>query len=368
MAAPLKDSFGPEVAWGLGRLLVAVDPAFPVADFVAAATERFDDLELADRSRAVAAALACYLPTDPATAIDLITRSLPDEGAAARWQGMDSFMLWPFTMYVADHGLDCFEESMAAQHALTQLFTAEFSIRSFIRHRPEPTLARLAMWTKDDSEHVRRLVSEGTRPRLPWAPRLPEFVADPRPVLPLLEPLKDDPSEYVRRSVANNLNDIAKDHPEVTLDVCRQWLGQDASRRPMVRHALRTLVKAGDPDALAILGFTEGPARVADLGVTPTRVRIGADVSVAIAVTNPSGEPVDALIDFEVTFARPGGRSSRKVFKGVERRIAPGDTVSVKRQVTLRQLSTRRVHSGRHAVVALVNGSRSQPVHFDVRP
>ena len=202
----------------------------------------------------MAAALPAQLPPDPATAIDLIRTSLPDSVAAQRWQSFDSFMLWPLTMYVAEHGQSCFEESMAAQHALTQLFTAEFSIRSFLQQQPQRTLAQLADWTTDPSEHVRRLVSEGTRPRLPWAAQLPAFIADPSPILPLLEPLRDDPSEYVRRSVANNLNDIAKDHPDVA-GGDRAMAGRGPVASSLVRRRLRTLVKAGDPAALRILGY-----------------------------------------------------------------------------------------------------------------
>lgn len=366
MAAPLKDSFGPAVAVGLADLLTRVDPGFAEQDFVSDATADFADLELADRSRAVAAALARYLPADPATAIPLLTRSLPTAGQVQRWQGLDSFMLWPYTMYIAEHGLDAFEESMAAQYAITQLFTAEFSIRAFIDQRHDPTMTRLGEWVTDPSEHVRRLVSEGTRPRLPWAQRLQRFINDPTPVLPLLEQLRDDPSDYVRRSVANNLNDIAKDHPELTVAVCRDWLAADSRRRPLVRHALRTLVKAGDPAALEVLGYGgDSPIAVSAVTVTPTRVVIGESVEVAIELTNPAGDPAAVLVDFEVEFARPGP-PGRKVFKGVETVVPPGGSQWVRRRVTLRQLSTRRVYPGRHQVVAISNGRRWPPVVFDV--
>ena len=149
---------------------------------------------------------------------------------------------------------------MQAQHELTQRFTAEFSIRPFIERHPEATLARLAQWTQDPSPHVRRLVSEGTRPRLPWASRLRDFQRDPAPVLALLERLKDDPELYVRRSVANNLNDIGKDHPDLLADVARRWL-QNASpeRRWIVRHALRSAIKRAEPGALSALGYGAAP-------------------------------------------------------------------------------------------------------------
>lgn len=364
MAAALKDSFGPEVAARLADLLARVDPGFRSDEFVAAATSGFADLELADRSRAVASALAQHLPGDPADAIELLRASLPDVVEAQRWQGMDSFMLWPYTMYIAEHGLDCFEESMAAQYEITQLFTAEFSIRAFIDQRYGPTMSRLTQWVTDPSEHVRRLVSEGTRPRLPWAQRLTRFIDDPQPLLPLLEELKDDSSQYVRRSVANNLNDIAKDHPDVTVQVCRRWLDGHEQRRPLVRHALRTRIKAGDPAALEVLGYgSDSPVVLDSVSVAPARARIGDSVQVVIQVMNPSALPQPVLVDFEVAFARPGA-PGRKVFKGVEVTVPAGGRHQVRRRVTLRQLSTRRVYPGTHQVVAIVNGSRSPAADF----
>lgn len=367
MAAPLKDSFGPEVPRRLAGMLAAVDPGFPSAEFVAEATDGLTDLELSDRSRLVAQALIRYLPDDPAKAIVLITRSLPDSGTAARWQGMDSFMLWPFTMVIAERGLDAFEESMAAQHAITKLFTAEFSIRTFIRDRHEPTMARLTHWATDPDEHVRRLVSEGTRPRLPWAARLEMFVADPAPIVPLLDRLVDDDSQYVRRSVANNVNDIAKDHPDVALAVCERWLGEDGGRRPLVRHALRTLVKAADPQALGLLGFPADPrVRVGEVSVTPKAVRIGEDVSVSVTVVNDGNDPARALVDLDVGFARQSGSMGRKVFRGAELDLPANGSTRVRRRVTLRQLSTRTVYPGTHHVTPVVNGRRGETVTFEV--
>lgn len=366
MAAPLKDSFGPQVARRIAELLQSVEPGFPAADFTTAAIADFDALELADRSRAIAGALRDFLPADPAAAISLITRSLPGGVEAQRWQGMDSFMLWPFTMFIAENGLDCFEESMTAQHEITQLFTAEFSIRSFIDHRHEATMARLLEWTADPSEHVRRLVSEGTRPRLPWAPRLQRFVDDPTPLLPLLEPLRDDPSEYVRRSVANNLNDIAKDHPATTIATCERWLAEQPRSRRLVRHAVRTLIKAGDPRALAMLGFdAETTARVVAVEVVPRSVRIGESVQVVITLANSGPLPAPALVDFEVTFARPGA-PGRKVFKGAELNMEPGAETVVRRRLSMRQMSTRRVYPGPHRVVAVLNGVGCRAAEFTV--
>ena len=184
---------------------------------------------------------------------------------------------------------------------------------------------------------------------------------------PCLEQLRDDPSEYVRRSVANNLNDIAKDHPATTVAVCRRWIDEDPARRPLVRHALRTLVKAGDPAALEVLGYDGGTtARVVAVEVSPGTVRIGDSVEVVIRIDNPGAAPTAVLVDFEVLFARPAGAVGRKVFKGMELALDPGASAVVRRRVSLRQMSTRRVHAGPHAVVALLNGDRQAQVSFDV--
>ena len=173
---------------------------------------------------------------------------------------MAAFLYMPHLFFVARHGLDHFEDSMRAQYALTQRFTAEYSIRAFLEKHPEATLARLREWAADPSQHVRRLVSEGTRPRLPWAPRLRAFQKDPRPVLELLELLKDDPELYVRRSVANNLNDIGKDHPALLTAVAKRWLrGATPERRWIVDHALRSAVKRADAGALGALGYGARP-------------------------------------------------------------------------------------------------------------
>ena len=175
------------------------------------ATRGLEALELMDRGRHVMRAMRTHLPQDPAEAIGILERSLGPPLDGTEGHGMAPFRYLPHVLFVATHGLRCFEASMRAQHALTQRFTAEFSVRPFLEAEPARTLARLTAWTRDPSPHVRRLVSEGTRPRLPWAGRLRAFQRDPTPTLALLERLKDDPHPYVRRSVANHLNDIGKD-------------------------------------------------------------------------------------------------------------------------------------------------------------
>ena len=282
---------------------------------------------------------------------------------------MGPFLYLPHVMFVARHGLDHFEESMRAQYELTQRFSAEFSIRAFLERHPQETLARLARWANDPNEHVRRLVSEGTRPRLPWAPRLRDFQRDPRPVIALLEKLKDDPSLYVRRSVANNLNDIGKDHPELLFETARAWM-RDASpeRRWVVSHALRSAVKRGEVGALEVLGYTGSAKLVVErFSVLPAVVRIGESVTVSIQMANRTRKTQSAIVDFRVHFVKANGRSSPKVFKLEAVELAPGGSIALTKKVSLAQLTTRRHYPGRHELDIVINGRAQTLGEFILR-
>ena len=258
---------------------------------------------------------------------------------------------------------------MAAQYELTKRFTAEFSIRAFLDRYPDATLAQLREWAGDSDVHVRRLVSEGSRPRLPWAPRLRAFQADPRPVIELLELLKDDSEEYVRRSVANNLNDISKDHPDLVVEIARSWwVGAPSPRRRLVRHGLRTLIKQGHPGALAVLGY--GPDSPVEVGVsvTPETVAIGGKVRVEVRLVNPSSEEGGALVDLIVHFVKANGSTSPKVFKGAEVSLPSGEEKTISKSISLRQHSTRTHYPGRHIVEVQLNGHVVPGAGFEITP
>lgn len=369
MAEPLKNQFGTDVVQRIAAMLTAVHPQFAARPFIAAATENFEPLSLTQRARHIARALHRHLPARYEAACDILVASLGPKSEHTEGAGMAPFLYLPHVMFVADYGLDHFEASMRAQYELTQRFTAEFSIRAYLERHPQPTLARLRTWAADPSVHVRRLVSEGTRPRLPWAPRLRAFQADPRPVLELLELLKDDPELYVRRSVANNLNDIAKDHPDVTVAICRRWMVRATPERAwLVRHALRTLVKRGHPDALAVLGFGDAATvSIADVVVTPGSPRIGESVRVEFTVTNDSPGAASVLLDLRVHFAKARGDTSPKVFKLTTAQLAPGESTRVAKRIALHQQTTRTHYPGRHEMELMVNGAALPLGSFDLR-
>ena len=363
MGEPLKNSFGPDVIDRIGADIAAVAPDFDAPRFRRRASRGLDRLELTDRARHIVEALAAELPADRRAALRTLVRSLGPELPDARLAGMDGFVYLPHVLFVAQHGLDHFEEAMGAQYELTKRFTAEFSIRAFLERYPEKTLDRLRRWSSDPNVHVRRLVSEGTRPRLPWAPRLRAFQRDPAPVIGLLDLLCRDPELYVRRSVANNLNDISKDHPGRATAVASRWCDQGVDSY-VIRHGLRTLVKAGDPEALALLGYSpDSPAHV-ELRLTPRRAAIGGTIGAEVALHNPTADAQQVLVDLRVHFVRPGGRSSPKVFKVGEFTLQPGESRMARKTISVAQQSTRTHHPGRHTVDLMVNGQTRPGADF----
>ena len=363
MAEPLVAQYGPDVPQAIARMVAAVHPRFDVDAFLHDALSGYDALALMPRGKHIARALHKHLPADYGEAVRILLASVDQPHGRAPGLSLASFLFLPHTVFVAEFGLAHFDVSMQAQHALTQRFTAEFSIRPFLQKHTEATMERLTEWTRDPSEHVRRLVSEGTRPRLPWASRLPAFQRDPAPVLALLERLKDDPALYVRRSVANNLNDIGKDHPGVLAATANAWLqGATPERRWIVQHALRSAVKRGEPGALAALGFgTSAEVVIGQHSISPQRAKVGGKLEVAFDVTNNTAQPQRVLVDFAVHYVKANGQSRAKVFKLKTLDLAAHETQRVGKTISLAEMTTRKHYPGTHRVDVILNG-QPQPL------
>ena len=368
MAEPLIAQYGPDVPQAIASMVKAVHPRFDADAFLHDVLTGYEALALMPRGKHIAWALRRHLPAAYPEALGILLASAGQAHGRDPGLSLASFLFLPHTVFVAEFGLEHFELSMQAQHALTQRFTAEFSIRPFLQKHTQATLERLTDWTQDTSEHVRRLVSEGTRPRLPWASRLPAFQRDPTPVLALLERLKDDPALYVRRSVANNLNDIGKDHPGVLADTASKWL-KDATpeRQWVVQHALRSALKRGEPGALAALGFGAGAdVLIGQPGIAPPRAVIGGKVAVAFEVTNTTARPQRVLVDFAVHYIKANGGSRAKVFKLKTLDLAPHETQRVGEQISLAEMTTRKHYPGRHRVDVILNGRSQLLGSFDL--
>ncbi len=355
MAEPFKNMFREETVRELAETMADAGP-FAVEAFVADAMDGLEDLELKDRVRRLSNCLKQHLDGDYRKALEHILRALPPplEEAEGVTRG---FVIWPLCQFVEDHGVRDPEASLPALYQLTRRFSAEFAIRPFLIREPDRTLAQLLQWVEDSDQHVRRWVSEGSRPRLPWGQRLQFLVDDPSPVLPLLEALRDDPEEYVRRSVANNLNDIAKDHPDVVVNVCRRWSkGASKNRQRLIRHALRSLIKQGHPSALELLGY--GPPELEILRfLAPKKASVGDSVQLELRLRSTGECGQKLVIDYAMHSPALRGRRSRKVFKWKTAAVAAGGVLESRHRHSFRPVSTRPTRPGEYLFELLINGT-----------
>jgi 3-methyladenine DNA glycosylase AlkC len=372
---PFKNLIGPQTVRDAGAHLQRAWPAFDRQRFEQLAGHGLEALELKARAMHLCAALEATLPANFGAAADIIEASLgppaPSDGAGAPGTtpaGLAGWVVWPLSAFIARRGLADPARALQALHALTQRFTAEWAVRNFIEHHPKLSFETLARWASDPSAHVRRLVSEGSRPRLPWGAQLKALITDPAPTLPLLAALQDDPSAYVRRSVANHLNDIAKDHPALVA----QWIethaeGASAQRLALLRHAARTLIKRGDPRVLAAFGAGQALRGDAGLAVTPRRLVLGGSLRLSVQLRSSSRRAQKLVIDYVVHHVKADGSTSPKVFKGWALTLGPGEARLLEKSHAVRPITTRRYHPGRHRVELQINGRTVAESSFELR-
>lgn len=363
MPEPFKLLLNGERVREAGRHLQRVWPRFDRREFETKALRGLDALEFKARAMQIADALEATLPDDFALAATLIERALgpPGEGDALDFrsseQGLAGWICWPLGEFIARRGLAQPERALAALHALTQRFSAEFAIRPFLLRHPETSFRILRDWVNDPSAHVRRLVSEGSRPRLPWGLQLKPLIADPSPTLPLLRALQDDSSAYVRRSVANHLNDIGKDHPALVADWLREHLcGADAQRKALLRHASRHLLKRGDARILQAWGLGAAFRGEVEFRLSPKRIRMGESLQLALELRATAARPQRLEVDYVVHHVKANGGTSPKVFKGWRLELAAGETRRLIRKHAIKPVTTRRYYPGEHRIEVRING------------
>lgn len=379
MGEPFKNLINADTARHAGQHLRRVWRGFDSVRFEALATDALDALEFKARAMRWADALQATLPDDfdracgfieaalaPPLALDAHGEPVGLQGSLHP-EGMAGWALWGTGEWVARNGHPFPERALECLHAITQRFTAEFAIRPLIQQRPDAVWPVLQRWLGDPSAHVRRLVSEGSRPRLPWGLRLQALVADPSPTLPLLRALQDDASGYVRRSVANHLNDIAKDHPARVADWVREHrVGASVQREALLRHASRGLIKAGHGPTLQAWGLEQGLRGKATLEVAPARALIGSGVSLSVTLRSTARTAQTLVVDYAVHHVKARGHSAPKVFKGWKLELAPGEVRDLQKMHSLREVTTRRLHPGRHRIELRVNGAALAEAGFDL--
>lgn len=330
-----------------------------------AVLERIFDREWAEKAlkqriRHIAESVRSFLPDDYAVALQIMRR-------AARTLDAGWMSLWAFNDFVEEYGIDRPDLSIPALEQFTKLASSEFAVRPFIIAYPERMAGQMLMWARDPDPRVRRLASEGFRPRLPWGMGLPELKRNPAPIIPVLEELKKDPSEDVRRSVANNLNDISKDHPDLVVRLLGDWADDTSEIEAITRHALRTLLKQGHPGALDLLGFHGDPQiDVIAATVDPPVARVGESTELNVEIRSTTDAVQRLMVDYAVVFQNASGTGSRKVYKGVVIDLNGVDTFVLRRKISLAQRTTRRVIAGPHSVEVQVNGVVRAAVPFDV--
>ncbi|MDF2922047.1 MAG: alkylation repair protein [Paenibacillaceae bacterium] len=324
--------------------------------------DSWEERELKDRYRHIAHVLGATLPRDYGQAVGVLDQ------LAGESRGFP-YMFFP--EYIAMFGLPHWDLSVDALRRYTVICSSEFAVRPFIEQDQQRMLAVMLEWAQDPDEHVRRLASEGCRPRLPWGKPLRSLIADPTPILPILERLKADPSEYVRRSVANNLNDISKDHPQLVLSLASRWQGTDKGTDWIIKHACRTLLKKGEPEALRLFGFGDGDGNgqasalveITGLTITPASIRLGEEIRFSFRLSSP--EPASFRLQFAVDYVKANGKTSPKRFHLPEHKQFCG-TETVEKRLSFQDYTTRKHYPGEHRLAILVNGEEKAATSFMV--
>lgn len=383
MSTLLKEVFNSLSITQMGAAIFHTWSKFDQATFFALATHDLSALEMKARSNQIVSALTLTLPDDFTHAAHILVQSLAPVNAidkpSSGWtnntaaeRGIGNWLIMPSADYIALHGNtpEHFDLSMAALHAMTKRFSAEFAIRKFIITQPTKTFNILQQWTRDPDKHVRRLVSEGSRPRLPWGIRLQGLVLDPSPTLALLESLKNDPEDYVRLSVANHLNDIAKDHPALVNNIATDWLNEVAmgaesanaecqllhkQRLKLVKHACRTLIKNGNQDTLALFGYSAVKIDI-DFNLASGVIKMGSSAKLQCQLNNPTDTEQLLLIDYIVHHQKSNGSTRPKVFKWKTFKIKPHCTVTISKQHSFKPITTRKYYPGEHRFTLQING------------
>ena len=341
-----------------------------------------EDLELKERVNLIKETLKILLSDSPLMAFKQIEKLLAplnnrkglgnksEHTFKLNPQGLDGFMLWPVSEYVADVGLDHVDASLKLLQKITRRFTAEFAIRPFLINDPQTVYSTLQLWTTHSCEHIRRLCSEGTRPRLPWGLRLQSAVLDPTTGIAILEKLKYDESLYVRKSVANHLNDITRDHPQLVIKLLKRWSKEAPNEHQkkiewIIKHAGRNLIKAGDPTMLKLIGVnTKAPLVLTRLASSLKTLKIGDTLIISGIIKNPDDRAHLMLLDYEIEYFKTRGKVSKKVFKGKKAKLFSKENFHFELKIRFQDNSVRTHFSGPHKINFLLNGINQKVINI----
>ncbi|HET8807311.1 MAG TPA: DNA alkylation repair protein [Methylophaga sp.] len=367
MAEPLKQLINAEAVAFLAIVLERQFSSFDKSQFQQQVLAELASLTLTQRVNLIADVITSQLPEDfskVAPPLLTLAENWPVSENTGGWQ---NYTAWPLISYAGRAGLKTPDMGLTVLAAFTPLFTAEFAIRPYLEQHFESTYQQMLLWTQNTDPHLRRLASEGLRPRLPWGKHLSHIPL--KKALALLEQLKDDDSVYVQKSVANHLNDLSKEHPQQILDLCQRWQNNATpARQWIIRRALRTLQKQADPSTMALLGYRADLPLNTTFQLTETECRIGDAVTLQLTIQNLSSQPQSLLIDYELGLMRANGTLTTKVFFWQRLLLASKQKISVAKQQKMQQLSTRKLYPGEHSIVLRINGQLQARQSFQLRP
>lgn len=355
----LKEEFNKEFISRLADEFFLVYKSFKKKAFVDELySPEWKNFELKERMRKITTTIHSYLPFAYPKQLEYVMQVAP------KFSGIQGFV---FPDFVQVYGLDDFGTSIKALEFLTEFSTSEFAVRPFIEKYPTESIKQLLIWSKSNNHHVRRLSSEGSRPKLPWAPPLRSFIKDPTPILQILENLKNDESLYVRKSVANLLNDISKNHPELVLSICKSWYGKTKNTDWIVKQALRTLLKKGNKEALTIFGTANADKiEVEALQLSKNKLKIGEEFSFSFEINNTDKTHLILRLEYIIHFMKSNGKTSPKIFKITESTFSSETKKQLIRKHKFANLTTRKHYAGKHQLAIVVNGDVKQTITFEL--
>ncbi|HFL2427680.1 TPA: DNA alkylation repair protein [Clostridioides difficile] len=353
----LKNMYNRESLYEVAVAIQSVYNSFKVDEFIKSTMdETWNNLELKARCRKISMSLGMYLPEDYKEALSILEKSVTG-----------FYFAFFFPDFVEVYGQDAinWDLSISALERNTEYWSSEFAVRAFIIKDEERMMAQMRKWSKHKSEHVRRLASEGCRPQLPWGQAISKFKKNPTPVLPILEQLKTDTSTYVQKSVANNLNDISKTHPDLVISIAKDWYGKNKSTNWIVKHGCRTLLKKGNRDVLALFGYDDTTSiNIQDFTLETTSISIGEDLTFSFNIL--AKKATKTRLEYGIDYIKSNGKKSRKIFKISEVSLKENEKKSYMKKHSFADVSVRKHYPGIHSIAIIINGIEKDKLDFEL--
>ena len=371
---PFKNIFNAQFFDGLTKALKCVINDFDERKFLAQIIDdEWENREIKQRARHISTTLKNFLPADYQDAIAIILELINHVKKTQYWVSVEetqfglSLEYGILSDFVEQYGLDDYTTSVKAIEKITQFTSCEGAVRPFIIKYPVEMMNQMLLWSKHEHWAVRRLSSEGCRPRLPWHIALPKLKENPAPIIPVLENLKNDTSEIVRKSAANNLNDIAKDNPETVIDLAKKWYGKSKNTDSMIKHGCRTLLKQGNPEALKLFGLNAlDNINIQDFQLLTPKVNIGKSLEFSFKLLNNNDEKTKIRLEYGLYYQKANGTLSKKVCKISEKEYAKNSITQITRKQSFRIVTTRVLHLGLHQVSIIINGNEFEKYDFEL--